>query len=149
MDSQPTIPIYSIQLIPTGEVREAETVSNSNDVARIAYEIIGKSLQEQVITICMDGSNRIRAIVPTSMGSTDRAFCVPADILRAALMSGCKRFIVAHNHPGGDSNPSSYDDTVTKSINDGATLIGLDMLDHIIVTPQKEVRYSYKEESRI
>jgi DNA repair protein RadC len=46
-------------------------------------------------------------------------------------------FIVAHNHPSGDPAPSADDLALTKRFDEGAKLLGIKLLDHIIVGGNK------------
>jgi len=41
--------------------------------------------------------------------------------------------IVGHCHPAGDPEPSQYDIAMTRQLADGAKLLGIRLLDHIIV----------------
>lgn len=43
-------------------------------------------------------------------------------------------FIVAHNHPSGNLNPSGEDYNLTKKIKEAADLLDLKLLDHLIIT---------------
>lgn len=44
----------------------------------------------------------------------------------------CSAFLIAHNHPSGDCDPSGNDVIVTKQIKEAAKLLGYNFLDHII-----------------
>ena len=39
----------------------------------------------------------------------------------------------AHNHPSGDPTPSKADYNTTIKLNEGARLVGLELIDHIII----------------
>ena len=54
-------------------------------------------------------------------------------IFREALKVGAEEIIVAHNHPSGDPTPSKADCDATIKLNDCASLVGLDLIDHIIL----------------
>ena len=41
--------------------------------------------------------------------------------------------IVAHNHPSGDPEPSPEDVAVTRRLADAGTLLGIELLDHLVV----------------
>jgi DNA repair protein RadC len=43
-------------------------------------------------------------------------------------------FIIAHNHPSGNINPSQDDITLTRKIKDAALLLDLKLLEHLIIT---------------
>jgi DNA repair protein RadC len=47
---------------------------------------------------------------------------------------GASAIIVAHNHPSGDTDPSIEDIKITERLKDGAEILGLSLLDHLIVT---------------
>jgi DNA repair protein RadC len=44
---------------------------------------------------------------------------------------------VAHNHPSGSLNPSTADLEVTERMQQSAKLLGINLIDHIIVTGDK------------
>lgn len=44
-----------------------------------------------------------------------------------------KKFILVHNHPSGDSEPSKQDYEITNRILEVSNLLGIKMLDHITI----------------
>lgn len=54
-------------------------------------------------------------------------------VFRTIFENNAKSFIIAHNHPSGNLNPSSADLVLTKAIDKSATLLKIEMLDSIIV----------------
>lgn len=55
-------------------------------------------------------------------------------ILVPALQIACGSVAVAHNHPSGIPEPSRADRVVTVALREACTLVGVQLLDHIIVT---------------
>ena len=53
--------------------------------------------------------------------------------VRELKAAGAEEIIVAHNHPSGDPTPSRDDYKATVRLNEGAELVGLKLIDHIIV----------------
>ena len=49
--------------------------------------------------------------------------------------SNAAAIILTHNHPSGDPTPSADDVGLTRRLVDAGTLLGVDVLDHIIVPP--------------
>ena len=41
--------------------------------------------------------------------------------------------ILCHNHPSGDPSPSKEDILITKRLKECGTLLGIEVLDHIII----------------
>ena len=55
--------------------------------------------------------------------------------------------ILSHNHSSGNLTPSEADKSITRKIKEGATLLDIQVIDHIIVT-QKEY-YSFADKGLI
>ena len=69
-----------------------------------------------------------------SVGHQDGTATIDAGaIFREAFKVGAEEIIVAHNHPSGDPTPSKTDYNTTIKLNDGASLVGLELIDHIIL----------------
>lgn len=56
-----------------------------------------------------------------------------AEVLRPAILQQAPKIIVAHNHPSGDPSPSADDHHLTRQLVDGAKLLGITVLDHVII----------------
>jgi DNA repair protein RadC len=55
----------------------------------------------------------------------------PRDVFGAALSAKATAVVLAHNHPSGDPEPSSTDLHLTQQLTEGATILGIQLLDHI------------------
>ena len=58
----------------------------------------------------------------------------PREVFQIALLQGAVSFLVAHNHPSGDTTPSSHDVAMTKHLKEAGDLLAIKLLDHVIVT---------------
>jgi len=54
-------------------------------------------------------------------------------VFRAAIKRGCASIICIHNHPSGDPTPSPEDIALTRRLHEAGSLIGIEVLDHIII----------------
>lgn len=54
-------------------------------------------------------------------------------IFEETIKTGMSKFILVHNHPSGDATPSMQDLELTKKIEEGAKLLELELLDHIVI----------------
>ncbi|WP_274617180.1 JAB domain-containing protein [Novosphingobium terrae] len=68
-------------------------------------------------------------------------------LLRAAIRCGASSFILAHNHPSGQPEPSTMDYQSTRSAQDAARAIGIELVDHLIVGG--EAIYSMRHARRV
>lgn len=109
-------------------------VFSSRDVAGILRGTIPDGPQEHFVVLAVDSRNTITATFTAGIGGLDNCPVDPASIFRFALLAGARALILGHNHPSGDPVPSTNDTEITKRLMDGAALLGLQILDHVIVT---------------
>ena len=95
--------------------------------------------EERVFVLPLDAHGKVLAKpILLSVGHEDGTTAIDAGaIFREALKAGAEEIIVAHNHPSGDPTPSKADYDTTVKLNDGASLVGLELVDHLIIgTPE-------------
>jgi DNA repair protein RadC len=91
--------------------------------------------QEELWVAILDNKNRVANLDKVYRGNVNTVIIRPAEILRSAVRYNACSIIVAHNHPSGDPTPSPEDVKVTRSIRESGEMLGIDVLDHIIVSP--------------
>ena len=91
-------------------------------------------LREEVVVVCLSTAHEVKGWIKLSEGGLNNASIDPRLLFGILLSSASPSFILAHNHPSGYSSPSQEDIRFTKQISDGAALLGLRFLDHIVVT---------------
>ena len=109
--------------------------SAAQAVAIIRSALPKEQKEERVFVLPLDANGKMLARpILVSVGSEDGTATIDAGaIFREALKVGAEEIIVAHNHPSGDSTPSKTDYNTTIKLNDGASLVGLELIDHIIL----------------
>jgi DNA repair protein RadC len=68
------------------------------------------------------------------LGSETASLLHPSTVLRLALIDGATGFFLLHNHPSGDPTPSGADITITARVIHACLIVGLNMIDHVIVS---------------
>jgi DNA repair protein RadC len=90
--------------------------------------------QEQCVALLLDRKHRLLREVVVGIGGIAHAPMEPREVFAAALREpGVAAVLVAHNHPSGEATPSAEDRAVTRRLAEGAALLGLEFLDHVIV----------------
>ncbi len=90
--------------------------------------------QEQCVALLLDRKHRLLREVVVGIGGIAHAPMEPREVFAAALREpGVAAVLVAHNHPSGEATPSTEDRAVTRRLAEGAALLGLEFLDHVIV----------------
>ena len=109
--------------------------SPSSAAAIICAELPKEQKEERVFVLSLDANGKMLAKpIPVSIGHENGTATIDAGaIFCEALKAGAEEIIVAHNHPSGDPTPSKADRDATIKLNDGANLVGLELIDHIII----------------
>ena len=69
-------------------------------------------------------------------------------IYSIALITITNSIVLAHNYPSGNAQPSETDKNITKVIFEAGKLFSIGLIDHIIITPDKNY-YSFIYEGNI
>ncbi len=88
---------------------------------------------EVLIGIALTARLNVRGTLLLSKGGIASAAIMPRDVFVPLVRLGASAFILAHNHPSGDPEPSPEDLEFTEKIAHAGHLLGLELLDHIII----------------
>lgn len=88
---------------------------------------------ERFAVLVLDVKNQLLSIKVIAIGSKTECSADPSEVFSAIIRAGGKRAIVAHNHPSGQVEPSQADINMTKILLQGARILNLTILDHLII----------------
>ncbi len=88
---------------------------------------------EELWLLALDGNNGLRGTRRLAMGGACGLAIAQEDVLRAALASGGRGFVLCHNHPSNDPTPSAADLTFTARVAAGSAFVGVRLLDHVVI----------------
>lgn len=94
--------------------------------------------QEQFICTSLNGAHEISAIRVVSVGTLTHTLVHPREVFADPLADRAAAVIIAHNHPSGSLEPSAEDLTLTRRLYQAGNLLGIEVLDHIILSPNGE-----------
>jgi len=97
------------------------------------FSFLRRETKEYFFAIHLDGKNRICCVDEVSVGSLNQSVVHPREVFKTALLSSAASLILVHNHPTGDSTPSSEDIAITRRLKEAGEIIGVKLLDHIII----------------
>lgn len=92
--------------------------------------------REHLRGIYLDTHNRVIHDEMISIGTINTNIVHPREIFKSAIEYNAAAFLLVHNHPSGISEPSISDIEITKQIIEAGKIIGINLLDHIIVTKE-------------
>lgn len=99
--------------------------------------------KECLVALYLDLSHRVVGEEVVAVGSLNRVFVQPKEVLFKAVKLSAYGILVAHNHPQGNPEPSKEDVAFTKRLKEACQLLGFELVDHLIVS--EEGCLSFKE----
>jgi len=94
-------------------------------LADFQYEVFG--------VLFMVQAGWIKSFEIISEGGITSTTVDPRLIFRRALETGAVSIIIFHNHPSGTLRPSKADEALTQKLTQGAKLLDIKLLDHIVI----------------
>ena len=77
------------------------------------------------------------------IGTLNQSLVHPREVFADAIADRAAGIIIAHNHPSGTLEASHADLQITRRLSEVAKIIGIDLLDHVILS--KEGYYSLSD----
>lgn len=90
--------------------------------------------QECFTVLTLDGASRLIDNTIVFQGTLNQSLVHPREIFAKAIEDRAAFIILAHNHPSGSLEPSQEDEIVTRKLRDAGELMGIEVVDHLIVT---------------
>ena len=109
-------------------------ITDPESVVRAVRTSITDKAKEHFKLILLNTRNRIIRIATISVGTLNASLVHPREVFKEALIHNAFSVILAHNHPSGDCEPSEEDLRITKRLKDAGKIMGVEVLDHLIVT---------------
>ncbi|MHB8538168.1 MAG: JAB domain-containing protein [Candidatus Dormibacteria bacterium] len=129
-------------------IGRGEMIGSPRGAAAVAVAVIGTRAAESVLVLMLDARHRVTGYAEVARGTINAARIAPRDVFAPALLANAAAVIVAHNHPSGETSPSTGDRNVTRALVAAGQLLGVPMLDHVIVTARGAF-YSFADEGAI
>jgi DNA repair protein RadC len=102
-------------------------------VARYYMEELRHQEQEILMLVMLNSKGRLIRDMVISKGTVRASLISPREIFIEAVRHQAVSIILLHNHPSGIPDPSREDILLTERIRDAGSLIGIELLDHIII----------------
>jgi DNA repair protein RadC len=131
-------------------VNEVKHITEPKEIADLFRSQISGPIEKVAVIFYLNCRNDIvDRILFSDMfcGTVDQCQLYPSQIFKMAILNNSSRIILAHNHPSGHLSPSKGDIEITKVIKDGGKLLGIDLLDHLIIS--EDGFYSFQEQGGI
>lgn len=124
--------------------RDLPTLNDIDDLLDYIRSLfIGRS-KETFFMICLNSKGQVKNSIKMAEGTVGEVVVYTSQVVEVALQQKCKFVVFAHNHPGGNINPSRADVETTKSCFEALEMIGVKLIDHVIVSGNNVVSMAKK-----
>lgn len=97
---------------------------------------------ESFHVILLNRSNIVLGVCKISVGSVSGTVADPKKIFQTALKANASSIVLCHNHPSGNVQPSTGDNSITTKCKDAGNFLDLPVLDHVIISRDKYFSYA-------
>lgn len=109
------------------------TINKPSDVVDILFEEMRFEKQEILKVVILGNKNQLLKIKDIAKGTGNFVKASIKDVLNEAVKVQAMQIILVHNHPSGDVTPSKNDIEFTREVKKASTILGINLIDHIII----------------
>lgn len=106
--------------------------------------LLSDEAQEKLMAAYLTSDNTVIGTQTVTKGTLRSTSIDIQTIIRTAAITGTSAVILAHNHPGGDADPTTADKHATEKVQRMLEHLEINLLDHIILTDTDAT--SFKQE---
>ncbi|MQA88677.1 MAG: DNA repair protein RadC [Gemmatimonas sp.] len=110
-----------------------ERIRCAADVYALMHVALRDLPHEEFHVLLLSTQNEVLRNLQVTRGTLDASLVHPREVFREAIAEAAATVILVHNHPSGDPTPSAEDRAVTHQLRRAGTIIGIEVLDHVIV----------------
>lgn len=111
------------------------TLASPTQVFAHAYDIVREE-KESLLCFYLNARGEMLRKEVVAVGPLNRVNLLPREIFSLIKEIPVAAIILAHNHPSGNLEPSKDDILFTKRVKAAADILGIQLLDHLIVSPK-------------
>lgn len=134
------VPVYRVSLVRDGSLTgegPRPGLRTPEEMARMLLDVgvIPDDGREHFGAAFLDVRHRLIGLHEVSIGCLTSSLVHPREVFGPALVACAAALVVYHNHPSGDPEPSADDLALTRRLQAGGQLLGVELLDHLILAP--------------
>ena len=116
-----------------GEGLERTAIRTSADAAHILMPLLQDLNHEVFCVLYLNNSSKVIRHEFISSGGLTGTVADIRIILKICLLHNANQIVISHNHPSGSKKISESDKQLTMKIKEGAALMDIKLLDHVII----------------
>lgn len=136
-------PRYRVTLVcEESGSRSPHPLGSSADAAAILRPYFEGLDREHFLVAGLDAKHHLIGLNLVAIGSLTLAIVHPREVFKALILMNAAAFLCVHNHPSSDPTPSPEDRALTQRLRQGAELLGITLLDHLVLGEDRYVSFA-------
>lgn len=119
-------------------------IRGPEDAASLVMEEMRHFDREHFCALLLNTKHQLIAQEVISIGTLNSSLVHPRELFKTAIKRSASAIILVHNHPSGDPTPSSEDREITRRLQEAGSIIGIEVLDHIVIGDNKFISFRDK-----
>jgi len=115
------------------EAAENPQIRSSADVFNIFSPLMEDLTHEEFWILFLNRANRVTGKMKISQGGVSGTVTDVRIVMKKAIETLASGLVICHNHPSGNNSPSDADIRITQKIKEAASLMDIQLLDHLII----------------
>ena len=120
-------------------VMTGRVLTTPRESAAVLVPLLQHEPSEVFAVLFLSTRHHVLAYHEVGRGTLDTVLVTPREVFKAAILANAAAVILAHSHPSGDPTPTTDDIALTRRLAAAGTLLGIEVLDHIIVADERYV----------
>ena len=119
------------------DVKIRDFINSPADVSRLMMEEMRYYDREHFCGLYLDRKGGLLVKEDISVGSLSSTVVHAREVFKTAVKCSAASIILVHNHPSGDPSPSKEDIEITRRLVQAGSIMGIDVIDHLIIGQEK------------
>lgn len=120
-------------LLAREDMARRETLASPAACARLLMPRYSALPVETFGVLLLNSQHGLLREVVISTGCLTASLVHPREVFKAAIDGRAAALVLFHNHPSGNPEPSAEDLALTRRLSTAGTLMGIEVLDHVVV----------------
>lgn len=129
------------------KVNEKPQITESKSIYNLMRSSLERLPHEEFWVLGLNRAHRVESRWLVSQGGMNMTVVDVRLLMKKVIDAQASTIVLVHNHPSGQTFPSTEDDKLTRRVADAAGLLDVKVLDHIIISPAGF--YSYHDSGRL
>ncbi len=123
-------------------------INTSEKIFSVVKDVLSKKDKisqdkEHLWLMVLDSCQHVKHLELIALGTVENVCATPMEIFSVALHRRAVKLAIIHNHPSGNTEPSSSDLVLTMQLRKVGLIVGIPLVDHVIIS--SEGYFSFKD----